>query len=357
MELLVALAVLSLVAAIIVPKFLNVQSRAQDTVAQQMAGELTHTFAAWQAGGGTISSNATTSDLLYVLGNQGSGALNNVVGIGIDGNPDCISDNNSPSQNIRVVLPAVIQQQVSLASPTAAVSYNGNLIYFNPSTGMFVADSASDTPPADAAAISGAQQAIAGTQQADTVAAIVAQATADVSSTNAAIAAATDGGEFTFPNGYFTIGGISQFSLSDLENVATGGPTANGCQHPLGSYNNDLSNYNSAVTAWKTAMAAGNYTMANTIQQQGINLYGNSINSADIGTNLQPYITAAKQTIAALPAGYAASIQANITAISGLPTSASTTSALASLTSLQTNLSNLNTLANIKPVSLSISYP
>ena len=70
-ELLVAFAIISLVAALIVPKFLNVQQAAKDTVAQQMASELNHVYAGWAGSGGTVSRNVQTSDLLYVLGSQG----------------------------------------------------------------------------------------------------------------------------------------------------------------------------------------------------------------------------------------------------------------------------------------------
>jgi prepilin-type N-terminal cleavage/methylation domain-containing protein len=52
-ELLVSLSVLALVAAIIVPKFLNVGAQAQQTVDATNLDELTHMAQAWQSLGGT----------------------------------------------------------------------------------------------------------------------------------------------------------------------------------------------------------------------------------------------------------------------------------------------------------------
>ncbi len=68
-ELLVALSVLTLVAAIIVPRFLNIQQTARDVVAQQMASELNNTYGNWLAGGGKIGSNPapSTEDILDTL--------------------------------------------------------------------------------------------------------------------------------------------------------------------------------------------------------------------------------------------------------------------------------------------------
>lgn len=66
-ELLVAIGILAIVAGVVVPKFLNVQSQAEDTVAKQIQSELNTTYANWKASGGTVTGIPYGSTLLYQL--------------------------------------------------------------------------------------------------------------------------------------------------------------------------------------------------------------------------------------------------------------------------------------------------
>jgi hypothetical protein len=84
----------------IVPQFMRVQKQAQDTVAQQIASELNHTFANWQASGGQVNFPAVTSDLLTVL----SGPSGTPITITPYGTAQDSAD--GASSNIRVTLPA-----------------------------------------------------------------------------------------------------------------------------------------------------------------------------------------------------------------------------------------------------------
>ena len=54
------IAVVAIVAGVIVPKFLNVQSQANATVTQQMADELNKTYGNWKASGGITGASPYT---------------------------------------------------------------------------------------------------------------------------------------------------------------------------------------------------------------------------------------------------------------------------------------------------------
>ena len=67
MELLIALAVLALAAAIVVPRYLNMQTQAQDAVATSMADELNHVYGNWKSSGGVITGTPTLAGILTML--------------------------------------------------------------------------------------------------------------------------------------------------------------------------------------------------------------------------------------------------------------------------------------------------
>jgi prepilin-type N-terminal cleavage/methylation domain-containing protein len=109
-ELLIAIALLGLVAAILIPRFLNIQAQAQDAVAQQMASQLNTVYANWKAAGGVVTFPATTSDILYVLT---SSASSKVTQSGID----VVSDGGN-SQSVRTSLPPDVNISISPTAPT-----------------------------------------------------------------------------------------------------------------------------------------------------------------------------------------------------------------------------------------------
>jgi prepilin-type N-terminal cleavage/methylation domain-containing protein len=128
-ELLVALSVVALVAAIIVPQFMTVQKQAQDTVAQQMASELNHTFANWQASGGQLTFPAVTSDVLTVL----SSATPVPVGVLATAN------DGGTSSNIRATLPAGTVIPPNSSVVTLGSGSNIVMVAFDPNAQQFIA--------------------------------------------------------------------------------------------------------------------------------------------------------------------------------------------------------------------------
>jgi prepilin-type N-terminal cleavage/methylation domain-containing protein len=66
-ELLIALSVIAIVGAIVVPQYIGLQDKAKDVAAKAMADELNHTYANWVAAGGVNGSKAITSDVLKKL--------------------------------------------------------------------------------------------------------------------------------------------------------------------------------------------------------------------------------------------------------------------------------------------------
>ena len=79
-ELLVALSILAVVAAIIVPRFLNVRQNAAQTTAQAQAKLVSHSIQQWMSLGGVCSdasgaSQASASDILSFISNVSTSAV------------------------------------------------------------------------------------------------------------------------------------------------------------------------------------------------------------------------------------------------------------------------------------------
>jgi prepilin-type N-terminal cleavage/methylation domain-containing protein len=124
-ELLVALAVLSIVAAIVVPNYIGLQTQAKDIAAKAMADNLNSTYANWIAAGGQSASGAKTSDILNTL--TSSGAVNSAQ------NPWSFDMGNSNAIRLALAsLGAAAQQDVVLVNDNIALKYD-------PSTGQFSA--------------------------------------------------------------------------------------------------------------------------------------------------------------------------------------------------------------------------
>jgi prepilin-type N-terminal cleavage/methylation domain-containing protein len=67
MEIVIALAIVAIVAAIVVPRYTNIKNEAEAATAQQMSSELNNTYANWKVNGGAVTSSATAADILTVL--------------------------------------------------------------------------------------------------------------------------------------------------------------------------------------------------------------------------------------------------------------------------------------------------
>jgi prepilin-type N-terminal cleavage/methylation domain-containing protein len=107
-ELLAALAILALLAAFIVPKFLNSQQAAEDTTATAIANNLNQTYADWLAAGGQVGKYPAapqTSDLLNVLSSDGP--------VSQSSNPAAYD--GGASSNVRTTLPSDTLQQLAAA--------------------------------------------------------------------------------------------------------------------------------------------------------------------------------------------------------------------------------------------------
>lgn len=118
-----ALGILALLAAYIVPRFLNSQQAAEDTAAQAIADNLNHTYADWVAAGGQVGSyNHTTgtgrapqtSDLLYVLSSEGP--------VGQGSNPAAYD--GGTSSNVRTTLPSDTMQQLAASAGSGATLFS-----------------------------------------------------------------------------------------------------------------------------------------------------------------------------------------------------------------------------------------
>jgi type II secretory pathway pseudopilin PulG len=114
----VALGILALLAAYIVPRVLNSQQEAEDAAATAIADNLNHTYADWVAAGGQVGSHnwttgvntsPQTSDLLYVLSSDGS----------VSQSSRPAAYDGGTSSNVRTTLPSDTMQQ--LASLPAGV--------------------------------------------------------------------------------------------------------------------------------------------------------------------------------------------------------------------------------------------
>ncbi|MGD0904731.1 MAG: prepilin-type N-terminal cleavage/methylation domain-containing protein [Terracidiphilus sp.] len=142
-ELLVALAIIALVAALIVPKFMNVQQAAKDTVAQQMASELNHVYANWVGSGGTVGSNVLTSDLLTVLSSVGGSTYPPVEE---NGDPSTLVQDTPASSGIRanVPLPPGVTP-ATIPSGSVVTLQNGILVAFDNATQQFTTMNSGDS--------------------------------------------------------------------------------------------------------------------------------------------------------------------------------------------------------------------
>jgi prepilin-type N-terminal cleavage/methylation domain-containing protein len=134
-ELLVALGILAIAAAIIVPAYLNVQSQAKATVIQQMADQLNKTYADWRAAGGIVSGVPHGSMILDVLGTPSSnGVLRSITS---PSNDATVSDNNL-SSTISIQLPAGTPNlDPSVTAPTDTVVSTSYQINYSSGTDSF----------------------------------------------------------------------------------------------------------------------------------------------------------------------------------------------------------------------------
>ena len=127
-ELLVALGILAIVSAVLVPKFLNLRGMASETAAVAMAHELNQAYANWTATGGKINgNNVATSDILGVL----TGALSASATGG--GAYSSLSE-TVESKNIRVSAPDGMMLPEILST---SVSYEDGCIAFDNNTQKF----------------------------------------------------------------------------------------------------------------------------------------------------------------------------------------------------------------------------
>lgn len=123
-----ALGVLGIVAAVLVPRFLNLKGMAAETTAVAMANELNRAYGNWLATGGKINGdNAATSDILGVLtGTLSAGATGG-------GSYSSISE-SIESKNIRVSSPEGMVLPEILST---SVSYQDGCIAFDNNTQKF----------------------------------------------------------------------------------------------------------------------------------------------------------------------------------------------------------------------------
>jgi type II secretory pathway pseudopilin PulG len=132
LEILVAICILIIVATIVLPVIFLLQGEAQTTVATQIQNELNKTYASWKDSGGQVNSNATTSDILSVLGSAPStsmrsspngavsdGGTSNMVSVSLPpGTPDLTQSSYQSSQ---------IVMSANYAIVSGGASANGTL--------------------------------------------------------------------------------------------------------------------------------------------------------------------------------------------------------------------------------------
>jgi prepilin-type N-terminal cleavage/methylation domain-containing protein len=118
-ELLVALSILAVVAAIIVPRFLNVRTQASAATARASLQEFQNIARQFVSLGGTINGTATASDLLFVL-NQSGRAAGYAAGAGAAGtNTNKVVDSTAATLGSNtLVFPAIIQGTTTAANAT-----------------------------------------------------------------------------------------------------------------------------------------------------------------------------------------------------------------------------------------------
>jgi prepilin-type N-terminal cleavage/methylation domain-containing protein len=138
-ELLLGIAVIAIVAAVIVPKFLSVQSQANNAVMQQMSDQLTSTYANWKAAGGSITGLTTAytgygSVILTVLSGKadvaGSTAPASATAGGVT-----VTDPPIQAGQIRLDLP--VGATIDPSNPSNVVFTNNYSIIFSPATETF----------------------------------------------------------------------------------------------------------------------------------------------------------------------------------------------------------------------------
>jgi prepilin-type N-terminal cleavage/methylation domain-containing protein len=112
-ELLVALSILAVVAAIIVPRFLNVRSQAAATTTAAQQQELQSDIQKWISLGGTVAAGATDGDFLNLLNQTGAGRTNAHL---------TDSTGNFGSSTISLGLPAI---DAGAAAPTPSAAAQG----------------------------------------------------------------------------------------------------------------------------------------------------------------------------------------------------------------------------------------
>jgi prepilin-type N-terminal cleavage/methylation domain-containing protein len=139
-ELLVALGIIAVTAALVVPRFIDVRQRASEAYYQENVKRLNRAFATWEAAGGYVGASAYTSDILKLLGSQ-PGTVLSFDG-GTSGSADDVIDGGAAvgvsgisSSSVRITLPS------DLSLPTSgrlnSVNYGNGALTFDASTKTF----------------------------------------------------------------------------------------------------------------------------------------------------------------------------------------------------------------------------
>jgi prepilin-type N-terminal cleavage/methylation domain-containing protein len=138
-ELLIALGIIAVTAAIVVPRFLAVQASAQETTEAENVRTINRTFAVWEAAGGYAGANAKTSEVLRAIGADAG----TVFTFDAATPEESVRDSSSgptPSSGVRVALPSEIDTLLDQqTTPFAVVPYGDSLVYFNGTQRAFVA--------------------------------------------------------------------------------------------------------------------------------------------------------------------------------------------------------------------------
>jgi prepilin-type N-terminal cleavage/methylation domain-containing protein len=128
-ELLVALSILSVVAAIIVPKYINLRAQANAAALQETVDQLNRTLSSWIDLGGIMGTNVYASDVLRVLASTSPQDFD-------EGSGRSMKD-SAQSVSMRSTIPQEIVQQLVGNPQLTTVSLNGNLIYYDQSQKQF----------------------------------------------------------------------------------------------------------------------------------------------------------------------------------------------------------------------------
>ena len=139
-ELLLGIAVVAIVAAVIVPKFLSIQSQANATVAQQMAAELNNTYGSWKAAGGVLTGPTANAGpvILSLLGGYndvGSQPVSVSGGSATTGGVVTVSDPVGNATLIRATLPA--STTIDLSNPTDVIPAGDFTIVYDSGSDAF----------------------------------------------------------------------------------------------------------------------------------------------------------------------------------------------------------------------------